>query len=265
MKKIAIFCVTYNSYLELCEYLKAIDKAAAYIVEVASVNVFVADNTESNCQIINPDDYQIDVKVFDFHKNYGYFGAINRMMNQTEVTSFDFSIISNVDLNLSGDTFENLLRAPVSDDVGWIAPQIYSEVEHRDRNPKIESRYKLPKLKVLRTFYKYPILNYLYMITAYRKKKYQQHQPGYIYAGHGSFIILTKQYFCRCGIINYPVFLFGEEIYLAEQCLNHHLKVAYVPTIVVSDNEHASTDKMGSRFYNCCNMEAIDYVIRTYY
>ena len=90
-------------------------------------------------------------------------------------------------------------------------------------------------------------------------------RQGEIYGGHGSFIILTKMYFERCGIINYPVFLFGEEIYLAEQCRQQGLKVVYDPTIAVKDTEHASTGNMPSRFYCNCNAKALEYIMSAFY
>lgn len=265
MKNIAIFCVNFNTYDELSSYVASVENAAKLVVDMVHIDMFIADNTVHDIRPVSLSVEYIDIRVFAFNENLGYFGAINRMMEQTDVASFDFVIVSNVDLRLNVETFTELLKASVPDDVGWIAPQIYSEVEHRDRNPKIVSRYTLSRLKVLRLFYKYPLLNCLYMMTAYRKKKYQQHQTGYIYAGHGSFIILTKQYINKCGIINYPAFLFGEEIYLAEQCLSHQLKVMYVPDIVVFDDEHASTGKMNTHFYNHCNKQAMDYIIKTYY
>ena len=52
MKKIAIFCVNYNSYEFLDSFLCSVDKAAKYAGDV-SVSVFVADNTERNIKAIS--------------------------------------------------------------------------------------------------------------------------------------------------------------------------------------------------------------------
>ena len=51
--KIAIFCVTYNSYNELTNYLSSIDVASKMAVETISVDVFIADNTEKDYAVIN--------------------------------------------------------------------------------------------------------------------------------------------------------------------------------------------------------------------
>lgn len=267
MKHISIFCVNYNSYEELSNYLFSLEQAAIFIDGKACVDVFVADNTDKDFKDITGIEYEhINVSVYSFHQNLGYFGAINRMMKTVDITKYDYFVISNVDLVVDKSFFQVLCQLQVRNDIGWIAPQIYSKEESRDRNPKIQERYSLRKLEILRLFYKYPIINRIYTLTAYRRKKYQQYSTSMtIYGGHGSFIILTKQYIESCGIIDYPVFLFGEELYLAEKCRKSKLKVVYEPSLKVVDSEHTSTGKLKGCFYNKCNLESLDYIIRTYY
>lgn len=268
MKRIAIYCVTYNSYECLTNFLLSIKNSVKLSTASIDITIYIADNTEKNTKEIGRDVEGINVIPFAFHKNYGYFGAIHRMMNETDYQSFDLVIISNVDIELSTDFIDRVVDNQGLDsnsNIGWIAPQIYSKAEQRDRNPKMLSRYSLRKLKALHFLFQHPALYHLYRLSAYKRKKYIKHQPGEIYGGHGSFIILTRTYFERCGIINYPVFLFGEEIYLAEQCRKHGLKVVYDPSIKVIDTEHASTSKMRSRFYCNCNAKALEYIMSAFY
>lgn len=267
MKKISIYCVNYNSYEYLLDFLCSVEKAADRVANGVVVTVFVGDNTEKDVKPIEVNSTFITVKVFAYNKNLGYFGAVKRMMMETKPEEFDFVIISNVDVVLKADALSVLLGSYGGNCqcIGWIAPQIYSEAEHRDRNPKIVNRYTLGRLKMLRMMFKYPMLRYLYNNTFYKRKKLQTHEPGVIYGGHGSFIILTKEYIEQCGKIDYPIFLFGEELYLAEQCRSKGLTVVYDPQIKIVDMEHSSTGKMTSRFYNRCNVEALEYIIRAFY
>ena len=186
-------------------------------------------------------------------------------MKHVDPIAYDYSIISNVDVVMEKDFFVQLAEMPANKTLGWIAPQIFSDTEHRDRNPKIMRRYAKRKLQILRFLFSIPPLYNLYTHTAYKSKKLIKHEPGEIYAGHGSFIILTQEYFKRCGIIDYPVFLFCEEIYLGEQCLKHGLKVVYNPQIRVRDTEHASTGTFRRRKYCWYNYEALSYILKTYY
>lgn len=264
MKRIAIYCVTYNSNESLVRYLKSIDKSLLKAGENVAVDVFVADNSE-NPQTVDVGSMSFSLCLDAMNGNLGYFGAIRRLMLSHPIDAYDYVVISNVDLTLEKDTLKMLAEYECSDTTGWIAPCIYSSMENRDRNPKIMRRYSLKKLKLLRMFFKYPVLHYLYTKTFYKKKKYVKKPQGKVYAGHGSFIILTAKYFRLAGVIDYPQFLFDEEIYLAEQCLDFKLDVMYVPEIKVMDSEHESTGKMKPKMYYKYNYDSTNYIINTYY
>lgn len=246
MKKIAIFCVSYLSDNERDSYLASIDIAAKKAQGDVNVEVFVANNNKEN--------------------NPGYFGAIKKLMQNVDMNAYDYAIISNVDLTLDEDFFVKLAAYNCAEDTGWIAPSIWSRLEKRDRNPARTERPSYNKMVILKSFYQYPILDTIYHKTAYRRKKYNvKATAGTIYAGHGSLIILTKQYFKRCGKIDYPIFLFCEELYLAESCRQAGLTVEYEPSIVVYDKEHVSIGKMPHSLYCKYNLKAMKYIIEKFF
>lgn len=246
MKKIALFCVSYQSDKERDAYLTSVETAARKAVDKVTVDVFVANNTKDD--------------------NPGYFGAIQRLMDDVDVTSYDYTIISNVDLIVEEDFFLKLGDYKCDKNTGWIAPQIWSHLEGRDRNPQRLERPTLRKMKILKAFYQYPILDTIYHQTVYLRKKYHAEAPaGMIYAGHGSLIILTKAYFQKYRIIDYPIFLFCEELFLAENCRKAGLKVVYEPIIKVNDKEHVSVGKMSHKDYCRHNLAAMNYILQNFY
>ncbi len=245
MKTIAIYCVNYQSDHERDQYLSSIQRAADKAKSMVKVNVFVANNSEDH--------------------NPGYFGAVRELMQKNDPSGYDYSIISNVDLEMDEDFLTRLAQYECNADTGWIAPRIWSGYEGRDKNPARLVRPSLRRLKALSYFFRHPMLERLYTKTLYRRKKLMPHPAGRIYAGHGSTIILTKQYFARCGSIDYPVFLFCEELYLAEQCRKAGLTVEYVPDISVYDIEHVSIGKMPHSTYCRHNYEAVSYIISHFY
>jgi len=268
MKQMLILCVTYNSYQELYAYLQTIDEAAAHVSNDWQVDVYIGDNTEKDLQQITFKAERIRrIKKFLFPKNLGYLGAAQRMMSECpEITNYDYVAISNVDLEMPVDFFDKLSRYTLDDNVGWVANAILSSLEKRDRNPGIVCRYSEKRLKQLKLLFKYPILHYLYTKTLYLRKKFiKHHTVKDIYAGHGSFILLTQAFIKKYPLLNYPVFLFCEEIYLGELCLKAGLKVKYEPSIIINDSEHCSTGKMKRRFYYRCNYDAISYILKTFY
>lgn len=265
MKRIAIFCVIYHSYQEAEHYLASIDKAVEKAAGAVSLDVFVADNTTTNPQPITYQASNFKLQSSNSRENLGYFGGIKHAMQEVDVEAYDYAIISNVDLTMDEEFFVKLAAYECPEDTGWIAPQIWSDLEGRDRNPQVMKRYSLRKLKLLSVLHHHPYVWLLYHKTFYRKKKFQRHPAGQIYAGHGSIIILTKAYFKRCGKIDYPMFLFCEELYLAEECQQAGLKVQYVPDIKITDKEHVSTGLMKLRFFSRLNYEAVQYIIHRYY
>lgn len=261
---ISIYCVNYHSYSYLKDFLHSVDRAASRCK--ASVHVIVLDNTTTDAQTISTEYEHIEVEVIANHSNLGYFGAVRVGMQAVNPKDYDYTIISNVDLSISEDFFQKLEVKDPDCTVGWIAPRIYSTLEKRDRNPQKMERYTLKRLRVLQFFFQHPNIHWLYSHTLYHRKKLHSFKAGIdIYNGHGSFIILTKEYISRCGIIDYPVFLYCEEIYLAEKCRETGLRVVYDPSLEVNDFEHASTGKI-KRNRNCkFNTDALDYIIKTFY
>lgn len=268
MKRFLLLCVTYHSYEELKRYVASVDMAAQHASNEWAVDLYVADNTESGFQEIELKTKAIhQIRVFPYHENIGYFGAVQRMMAVVDsIAEYQFAAISNVDLEMPEDFFSRLGQLKVADNVGWVANAIVSGLERRDRNPKIMHRYSEGRLKQLRFLFKYPILHYLYQKTLYlRKRAYAQRPAMHIYAGHGSFILLTQSFLIRYPLLSYPMFLFCEEIYVAELCREAGLLVRYEPSVSVLDTEHCSTGKMRKSFYYKANYQSIDYILNTYY
>ncbi len=267
MKRIVIYAVTFNSYPELAAFLKSVDRAADFAAEEAEVEVCVADNTVEQPEKIVVENRHAVVRVFPYRENLGYMGAVQRMMGEQDPRSYDYVIISNVDLIFEEDALLELVRLQVRQDTGWIAPSLFSTCLGFDRNPSVLHRYPVWKLRMLAVMFRFPILDYLYRLTFYRRKGMRPavKKPLEIYAGHGSVMILTRAYFEHCGLPEYPLFLFCEEVYLAEMCREHQLKVVYWPSVRILDEEHVSIAKMHRADFYRYNYEAVRFILRRFY
>jgi len=266
MKTILIVCVNYNSYEHLANYLDSIETAKMNCPDCI-VDVCIADNSTQKQELIIDKYHHINIKAFLF-ENLGYLGGASAIINNEikEILIYDFIIVSNVDILVSEKFFIELLGTRFDNNIAWIAPQIYSEKEKRDRNPKIRSRLSTTKISMIRTFYRFPLLFEIYNKTFYhRKSKRKIITQSEIYAGHGSFILLTKVFFQHYEKISYPIFLFGEEIFFAELIKKVNLKVLHSPNIKIIDLEHASTSKMSSKSYCKENFNAVKYLMETFY
>ncbi len=264
--KIALICVNYNSYESLSKYISSINVALRNTN--IFLQIFIADNSTDKKIIDTIKDLHI---IYHSFPNVGYFGAVKKVLqsNPNIIQEYDYLIISNVDLELDKDFFTSFLEMKFEDTVAWIAPRIYSKSECVDRNPKIIHRYTKKKLKLLKLMYDYPILSYLYEKLFFAKRAKRKNiaikSGDSIYAGHGSFIILTKEFLQKNNGIDYPIFLFGEEIYLGERIYQLNMGVKYIPNLIVYDDDHVSTSKMQKKSYYNYNSEALKYIMESFY
>lgn len=263
--KVIIFCVNYNSYKELQAYIDSLEHSVCN--ENLKLTVVVSDNSEKIKKIKN--DYSFELINLKTGNNLGYFGGITYGIQNCgkSIEDYDYSIISNVDVKISEDFFSHLLSIKVSDTVGCIAPKIFSVGENRDRNPGVLKRYSAKKLKALRLMYKYPVMYYIYVFLFYgkRRKRIEEKAQETMYAAHGSFMIFTKRFTDFLQHMEYPVFLFGEEIYIAENLRKRGLKTIYETDLVIIDEDHTSTSKMKRKSYFKCNYDAINMILKEFY
>ncbi|MBR4481131.1 MAG: hypothetical protein IKO86_04435 [Prevotella sp.] len=297
--KVLFVPVTYNSYDALESYIASVGKALEAAADpTIEAKIHVADNSTSlkadahNCQlsIVN---YQLSN-----YPNPGYLPAALKTVYSEDYASYDYIIISNVDVTLDETFFTALRDLKADTDTVWIAPFIWSPSEQRDVNPKIQERYTKKRLRLLRLLFACPPLYYLYTRTLYRIKYSRSEECGVrsensseaistaessalevsslhtphstlheknIYAGHGSFMIFRPEIFQQEPSLDYPVFLFCEEIYMAEMAQHIGKKVTHCPSVKVWDCEHASTGLMGLWRYCKYNHDALSYIIRTFY
>lgn len=263
--KILIVCVNYNSYDELRNYLQSVEKSASNVHGDLQVDVIIADNSTTR-EIVDCEVYaSIHVKQVEL-PNLGYLGGAQAIINKLEdPTQYNCIIISNVDLLFEKETITQLTDFVVDDNVAWIAPSIYSEKYHKDLNPNIINRYKRWKLLLLKiTYNRYFYRGYTKFYYS-KKGKNVEHEKGVIYAGHGSIIILTSNFFKWCPKLDYPIFLYGEELYLAELIHKKKLKVVYAPSIRIKTIGGVSTSKMPSASFFNYNKEAINYILKKFY
>jgi hypothetical protein len=89
--------------------------------------------------------------------------------------------------------------------------------------------------------------------------------PELIYAPQGSMMIFHRDFFARGGRLNYQVFLFGEEIFIAEQARALNLAVWYRPELVARHWEHIETGLFPSRRMRGWIAEASRHLADTYW
>lgn len=255
MKTIGFVCINYRSTDWTNRFLSSLERLSG----IESSIVVVVDNSADSAPFVANMQFEgLRLEVIRAPRNLGYFGGaklgVKHILDRVGIP--DFIAVSNVDLIFPGTDFiERLARDQVASQVGVIAPTIKSNITKRDQNPFFRRRPPVWRMQAYRwIFSSYAVsMGYQLASTIFRKlrkgrgSELPPSSEGEIYAPHGSFMILTSAYFARGGTLEYPCFLFGEEIFVAESCRKYGLHVMHRPDLVVEHAEHVTTGWVRSR------------------
>ena len=255
---VLLICVKYGADEETAQYLESVRRLRGQrglqllVVDNKSDGKIASMATGRNCNVVRAPE------------NLGYFGGARHGLSLylERNTLPDWVIISNVDLAISDPKFLiNLAKLEPMAPVGAVAPSIRSTLTGKEQNPFMRVRPSPLRMHI----YKWLFRNWL-ALNAYELASAAFHkvmsairhrQPSFsdsnqvlretIYAPHGSFLILSRKYFDRGGDLQFPGFLFGEEIYIAESMRRLGLEVVYEPALKILHQEHRSTKLFRSR------------------
>lgn len=273
--RVFILSVNYNSEKELYNYINSIKDSLKKISDLI-IDLIVFDNSEKDKSDYHSFKEKIEIlslnnffiKTYRSPYNSGYFGGISVMRENVLKKNYDFAIYCNPDILLDIDFFSSLKKIG-SNDKGIIAPSIITVKEGFDQNPMYFERLKKKKLIRLKfifnnniTYNMYSAFSYLVKELLLKKKK-----PIFkskIYAVHGSIFIFSNLDFVK-RIPDYPCFLFGEEIFIAEEARLNGIEIFYKPDVIVNDIRHASVGKQSSDFRRKHNYNSIVFLLDKYY
>jgi GT2 family glycosyltransferase len=273
--RVFILTVNYNSEKELYDYINSIKDSFKRIDDLI-IDLIIFDNSEKdnfnyesfkenfeNLSLTN-----FSIKTYRSSLNSGYFGGISLMRKNVLKKNYDFAIYCNPDILLDVDFFSSLNKID-SNDKGIIAPSIITVKEGFDQNPMYLERLKKKKLIRLKlifnnniTYNIYSAFSYLIKELSFKKKK--PFLKSKIYAVHGSIFIFSNLDFVK-KIPDYPCFLFGEEIFIAEEARLNGIEIFYKPEVIVNDIRHASVGKQSSNFRRKHNYNSIVFLLDKYY
>jgi GT2 family glycosyltransferase len=252
--------VNYNSDRETCVQLERF----AELEDQCRLFVCVVDNTQRNAGDSLEIPKSQNVCVVRSPRNLGYFGGAAYGLSQYlhDHAMPDWVVVSNVDLLITDPQFlRKLAVLKCAPHMGAVAPRIASALTGRNQNPFMGSRPSAMRMHLYKWLYRswlglnahelasavfHRLRSAVAQITP-TKLSPSRDVSRKIYAPHGSFVVLSKEYFRAGGSLDFPCFLFGEEIYLAESLRQLGLDVIYEPSLEVVHQEHKSTKLLKSR------------------
>ncbi|GAB2683748.1 glycosyltransferase [Thalassiella azotivora] len=202
------------------------------------------------------------VSVLEAGENLGYLGGARYALDRVTLDDGDWFVVANTDLEL-GDGALDALAGVDDPDVGVVAPRILDVRSGRDSNPywlHRPTRRRLLKARLaFSTVTTARLAVALAVVGRRRTSPPTEHVEGDLYGAHGSFMAFSSRYFSAGGTLDFPLFLFGEEMFVAEECRRLGLRTRYLPTMRVRHAGHESTGVWRSREVLRHQMRAVRY------
>lgn len=256
------------SVLVVCIHYRSAEATQRYLERLAALHgrerlqVVVVDNSAQDGRFEpRPTALGERVQVATPERNLGYFGGaafgLRTYVGRHPLP--DWVVVSNVDLAFGSSDFLARLEAlGGAADLGVVGPAIRSQLTGHDQNPYLRERPAPARMWAYRWLYASYGLYTAYMLTSTAVRHARRAlgvqagrggpgAPANVYAPHGSFLAFTRAYFERGGTLDYPSFLFGEEIFVAETCRALGLRARYEPGLEVLHEEHVTTGVLRSR------------------
>lgn len=222
-----------------------------------------------------------NLQLLESATNRGYFGAarfaFDHYLEQGNALP-DWVIVCNHDIQIADKEFFSKLLCQDPEKAGVIAPRIRVLPDGADQNPFMRRRPGRLRWANLRfvssNYWAATIWDWLSRRKSELRSWASAQRRGSlpdnngrresIYAAHGSFFTFSRRYFEAGGFLDGNLFLYGEEISVAEICRSLGLPVVYDASLCVLHKEHQSTGKALSRFTYECQKKAMQYVTSRY-
>ena len=216
-------------------------------------------------------DLNLDYTIIDLNKNIGYLnGLIEGAKNAILDNNYRWIVFSNTDININDKRFfEKIQNSKIYGDqnVWLVGPSVYAINQESYSNPyKVyrPSKFDYIRTNVGLTFPK--LFDFLYRIKLkLRRSNAQVGNSGYVYAIHGSFMILRKELIEI--LINKPAWelLYDEEPYLSEIVRSNNKKVYFDNSLLVEHCEGASTGNTNLKWKYNIMKKSNKRILREFY
>jgi GT2 family glycosyltransferase len=251
------------------------------LVGFNTIDVVIADNCsgeESVSALKDAAQRFSNVHVFVADANFGYFGGAELALDwylQQRRELPEWIVVCNPDIVINDSEFLPKLYSQDWRRVGVLAPRIRLVDSIGEQNPFMRQRPGWLRRAKLRAIYS----NYWVALLwdwlsrkrqAVRRKNVRRQADGgasreSIYAAHGAFFIFSRHYFEAGGYLDDKLFLYGEELSVAEICRSFDLPVVFEPGLCVWHDEHTTTGTVISRSSYRCQQKALRYVFAKYF
>lgn len=271
--KVLISVSCYKNESEIIEFAKMISNQ-----DIANELALVV--TCNACT--NPDYIELELSKLDLvsriyypGKNLGYLhGAlfgIRAFREEYSNLSFHWNVICNTDISIKNSFFSIITMKDWDNETWAIAPDVRRLSNGNKQNPFRQNRISRERMNQYRIIYSNPVTFLLFNYAVRIKRKIKKTEvpdisESKIYAEDGSIFILHED--CVSALLaddSEKLFMYGEEIYLAEIIRANKKIIEYYPRIQVIHNENGTTSLVGIKRKQKWFKESFDFIWDKYY
>jgi len=278
--KAVVITVNYKSADAALTFLAGLERTKAF----PEIELIIVDNSPGEEDLPSMRaavTKYANAELVESPSNRGYFGAarfaFDHYLEQGNGLP-NWVIVCNPDIQIEDKEFFSKLFCQDPRAVGVIAPRIEALPGRVDQNPFMRrrpGRLRWAQLRFVSSNYGVAaVWDWLWRRKSeFRAWAAKRPRVSFlndnasresVYAAHGSFFIFSRRYFEAGGFLDGNLFLYGEEISVAEICRSLDLPVVYEPSLRVLHKEHQSTGKVLNRFTYECQKKAMKYVTTRY-
>jgi GT2 family glycosyltransferase len=260
------------------EFVSSLRRAKAF-PEIATVIVDNSSGREHVSRIQNAIATVPNAELLESPTNRGYFGAARLAFGHymaSRGTLPDWIIVCNHDVVIADQAFLEKLFVCDPAAAGVLAPRITIMSQAVEQNPFMEKRpgwWRRFSMRLYSAAYPLAVTwdwlsrwkrAFLSCVPPWVSQPKRHDGRRSIYAAHGAFMIFSRCFFEAGGTLDDQLFLFGEEIAVAETCRTLGLHVIYDPALRVLHDEHQSMGSGMSRQMYGYHRQAVRHVLTKY-
>lgn len=255
--------LVYANTDDLKEYIESVARLE-FRKKIIVVNSYYDDLSAQNANQIARD-YRCDYICVE---NKGYSAGNNRGIEfAVKNYEFEYLIVSNPDMVVQSFDFDYLKSLKC----GVVGPKIVT-MNGKNQNPFYVDKKRFPKAEYyfLRKrnklgYFSIIMLNKIVKMIFFAKRFIFRIHESRVYAVHGSFIIFHKETLEKMGSpFDENIFLFCEEMALAEEMKKNGVTAIYTDKIVIKHKEDGSMSFLNGSMLEK-EIESNGYVVKKYF
>lgn len=253
MKVINFICVNFNNSnytKKMCESLRLQSRRGLdFVISCSIVDNSTNDEDSKEIEVFSKKYSWIDY--IRAPTNLGYFGGLNYGLSMAASVDPDFVVICNNDLVFDEEFCNKIFRKTYDANIFAVCPAVITAdgIHQNPHHLKKISWFRLFQFDLFFSNYYMARLmsQFLRLVRPVKSSPSQPQEGCEIHIGIGACYVLTSEFLRRFNKLNFPHFLYGEEVYFSDQIHSAGGILWYDPELLVHHAESATLSKIPKR------------------